>query len=336
MTYFADPVDELEYVQAIESGDLERAAEVEAIANEWGPGDPDEVEEIINRLAEAQQTDNRFRAAIIEDTERRAAIWADPDQLGVAHLDYNTALDRELGISSPDMEDDMTIYNPHEQIGSPQGGPPMTGYMPPYQAPPAPGPGDDVSLWDKVRTWFNPPGTEGYSWKPGDPLATGNFPTSAIGSELWKLAGPALLAGAGLLASRVKFPWQTPEGEGFIAPWTNQQVLPGGLTGRQAVVDAAGYGAAPAGLFGQAGGAAYGWTNAAKDGSTQPTAQYIRTVDGKTYVRSLKTGVIKRVRRPKVVAVHSRMRLGDVARAQRKLDTLYKQVAKRTPLKRGK
>lgn len=151
--------------------------------------------------------------------------------------------------------------------------------------------------------------------------------------------GTAAVALLGTLASRTKFPWQTPEGEGFIAPWTNMEEIAPGLWGQDAVIASGGYSnlpatTSPAGW--ETSGITKAWTNAARDGSTPATAEYLRQANGTIMVRSMKTGQIRKYRPVKPVAVHSRMRLKDVARAQSKLDTLYKQIAKRTPLKRGK
>ncbi|MBU1145884.1 MAG: hypothetical protein KJ971_08570 [Firmicutes bacterium] len=323
-----------------------------------------EVEAHIDRLYEAQQPDNRFIEAIIEDTERREAIWAgDPEEEHednyIAASNYDTALNRELAISSPSRPisggEGMSDYpfdpvtgaftlKPGGQGGEQLGGAVLA-------------PGQDMGVVDTMiaaisgdkggllGTGLMSPLTEAQKARQALQVATGNIQPLAIPQVGgWtSLIGPALTGIAALIAARTKMPWDTPEGEGFIAPWTNQQIIPGtDLTGQQSIVDVGGYGLQP-GLGGgnggggfAPGGVAYSYTNASKDGRYPATAQYIRMVDGKTYVKSMKTGVIKRVRRPHMVAVHSRMRLGDVAKAQRKLDSLYKQIAKRTPLKRGK
>ena len=137
------------------------------------------------------------------------------------------------------------------------------------------------------------------------------------------------IGGAVTGAVRTKWPWQTAEGEGMIAPWSQMIESAVGWTQEGGVQ---GVGGAP-GAFGGGtigGTVVGGWTNAAKNGSTPATAEYLRMVDGKIYVRSLKTGVVKRVPRPRIVHLHSKMNLGTYIRAERMLDRMAGRIAKRT------
>lgn len=88
---------------------------------------------------------------------------------------------------------------------------------------------------------------------------------------------------------------------------------------------------------GTMGTVARSWTNAAKDGSTPATANFIQLMDGKIYAQSIKTGVIRRVPKPRMVHLHSNMSLGTYVKAERMLDRMAGRIAKRTKsLKRSK
>lgn len=139
----------------------------------------------------------------------------------------------------------------------------------------------------------------------------------------------------------VQYPWETGAGEGFIAPWSRDIVQDeaGRWVTRQTRPDL--FGLAPAGgtmlpavggMMGFAGGASVvgAWDNAAKDGSTPATAQYIRLSNGVRVVRSIKTGVVTRYRHPRVIGVHKNMNLGQYVKAERVLDRFTRRIARRT------
>jgi len=155
------------------------------------------------------------------------------------------------------------------------------------------------------------------------PVSGGGLAPVAVGSTVAKVAGAGAVATGiagilALLASRIKFPWQTPTGEGFIAPWQEQELLPSGEWG---VVGKTynGNGAAtglPAGMR--------SWTNASKDGSSPATVQFVQDVNGRIYSLSLITGRIKSWRPKKHVVISSNPRVSSL----KKLNTLNKKVSK--------
>jgi len=163
----------------------------------------------------------------------------------------------------------------------------------------------------------------------GDNMELFGMDLSGILPALGITGGVAGLAATVLGALRTKFPWDTPEGEGFIAPWTAQtEVAPDvwGQTGKEY----AGITSGSLATGGVAGTVARSWTNAAKNGTTPATANYIQLMDGKIYAQSLKTGVIKRVRQPRMVHLHSNMSLGTYIRGERMLDSMSRRIARRT------
>lgn len=145
----------------------------------------------------------------------------------------------------------------------------------------------------------------------------------------------AVIGGAASILGglRTKWPWQTVEGEGMIAPWSQMTETSQGWVQQGGVQ---GVGGIP-GAVGAVGTVARSWTNAAKDGSTPATANFIQMVDGRIYAQSLKTGVIRRVPKPRMVHLHSNMSLGTYIRAEKMLDRMAGRIAKRTKsLKRAK
>ncbi len=170
----------------------------------------------------------------------------------------------------------------------------------------------------------------------GIPVAEG---TALFGLPLAALLakfGPALLAGLGGAAlggilgggnggggdeegevgmpvggpTGVQFPWETPAGEGFIAPWTQQVGLPSGLTGQ--------VGAAYPGAFGGI-GVAYSWSTG--------TAVFFRLMDGRIAVQR-KNGVWKIYRPKKHIVLSTNPRLSQLRKFDRAYSRLNKMVSK--------
>lgn len=148
----------------------------------------------------------------------------------------------------------------------------------------------------------------------------------ATAGVLGYLGVPALIAGGvGLAASRLKFPWQTPEGEGFIAPWTQQQRLESGEWGQEGVsygpaVPPSGPGLAP----GFGGGVVRVWSNASKDGQLPASVEFMQLADGRVVSRSVITGAIKIWRPKKHIVISRDPRVSNL----RKLNSLNKRVEK--------
>jgi hypothetical protein len=138
---------------------------------------------------------------------------------------------------------------------------------------------------------------------------------------------------AGLLASRFKAPWETAEGEGFIAPWTQQTQLPSGQWGQAGVTYPGQNGVTSGGLnlgnFNAAqlsmGLPVKAWTNASRDGRIPPTVRFILFSNGRMASQSLIDGVVKTWRPKKHVVISSNPRMSQV----RKLDNLHRRVVKR-------
>jgi len=200
-----------------------------------------------------------------------------------------------------------------------------------------------------IPAYIPPPPTnygQGVGAQPGDdltvapvaPVTLGDFGVSpatgvAIGGALGLgAAATGVLGGLGLLASRIKFPWQTPAGEGFIAPWQNQQRLPEGLWGiesmqyPQAQVPAV----APQGLAGMTYGQLKGgvpvkaWTNAARNGTSPATVAFVLFSNGMMASQSLIDGQIKTWRPKKHIVISRNPRLSNI----RKLDKAHSRMEK--------
>jgi len=168
--------------------------------------------------------------------------------------------------------------------------------------------------------------------KAGVPLAVGPAVSALLG-------GGAIAAGIGgvaaLAASRIKFPWQTPEGEGFIAPWTEQRQLESGLWGQEGVAEAGGYEVAANGgqvPFGAQTLASlkYGipvktWTNASKNGMLPASVQFVMFSTGHIASRSLIDGQIKYWKPKKHIVISSNPRMSMIS----KLDRTHTRVVKR-------
>lgn len=139
------------------------------------------------------------------------------------------------------------------------------------------------------------------------------------------------VVGTGVAAARMKWPWQTPEGEGFIAPWQNQVDLGGGIYGVEGV-QYPGYpqtyqnggsalpsvGQAMPGLF-----VTKAWTNAAKNGSSPATVAFFKLSNGTIITRAL-DGSMKKYRPKKHIVISSNPRL----KSLNKLDKVYKRTQK--------
>lgn len=157
---------------------------------------------------------------------------------------------------------------------------------------PAPGPGEDVG--------------------GGIPTSTGNqFLDAALGGVTGFMAGglggAVLGALGGYAAGRTLFPWETPAGEGFVAPWSERpgQVSP--------ALPGAG------GLPGAGVGVAYAWNTG--------TATFYRLTDGKIAVQR-KNGTWKTYRPKKHIVVSSNPRMGTLIKATKKLNKLNARLGK--------
>ena len=136
---------------------------------------------------------------------------------------------------------------------------------------------------------------------------------------------PEILATLGAVGTlgvaRLKMPWETPEGEGIIAPWTQQRQLESGLWGQEGVQY---QGAAP-GVGAMAGVAIVKtWTNAARNGATPATVAFALLSNGKMVSRSLVDGSVKTWRPKKHIVISNNPRISNI----RKLDRVHKKVAK--------
>ena len=153
-------------------------------------------------------------------------------------------------------------------------------------------------------------------------------PAAAGGGGLLGLLGTGAAALGTLALSRLKMPWETPEGEGFIAPWTQQQQLPSGLWGQEG--QAYGVPAGAPGLAGMTYGQLKGgvpvkaWTNAARNGRSGPTVAFVMFSNGMMASQSLIDGTIKTWRPKKHIVISRNPRLSNI----RKLDKLHARMEK--------
>jgi len=139
-----------------------------------------------------------------------------------------------------------------------------------------------------------------------------------VGAGLLAGAGTLAAGGLGLLLSRLKFPWETPTGEGFIMPWTEQVPL-NGLWGVEGKPYPGVAGQIPGALGAQV---AYSWNTG--------TAVFYRLTDGRIAVQR-KNGVWKVYRPKKHIVVPSNPRIGTLTRAMTRIDRLSKKLAKKLP-----
>lgn len=200
----------------------------------------------------------------------------------------------------------------------------LPGVMPSVQAvPPAPGqipPGGDADILGLLA---------------GGGLLAG---ASALGLPAWAMAalglGAAAVGGTGIAtAFGMKFPWETPAGEGFIAPWTGETQIGPGLYGRTGVD----YPGILEGFIpGQV--APYGKSVIVKIWNTNPAAPqygqaFAMDADGWIYTQK-KNGVVKRWKPPKHLVIPTninKLPVGRLVRAERLIDRLMRKVAKRSP-----
>ncbi len=179
---------------------------------------------------------------------------------------------------------------------------------------------------------------------PGDDLAIAGVPPMGIGGVggligwgLEKVGVPAAVATvgglslAGLLAARTKMPWETPAGEGMIAPWTQQYQTPAGDWAQEANRPPAALAAAPmGGLAGmtyaqlKGGVPVKAWTNASKDGRIPASVNFIKFSNGMMASQSLVDGSIQTWRPKKHIVISSNPRLSNI----RKLYRVHKRVTK--------
>ncbi len=172
------------------------------------------------------------------------------------------------------------------------------------------------------------PGEDLLTWLPGD-IGSGleGLVRENLGGVLAGLgiAGVGAVAG-GLTAAGMQWPWETPEGEGFIAPWTEQVVLPSGLVG-QAGVQYPG----EMGLGGSQ--VVKSWTNASRDGRIPASVQFFMMANGRIYSRSLVDGQIKSWRPKKHIVISRDPRLSTLKKLQRVHTKVSKMVRHFIPKK---
>lgn len=139
---------------------------------------------------------------------------------------------------------------------------------------------------------------------------------TALGAGLGGLLGQggegeaAMPGGVTPQGESLQWPWDTPPGEGFIAPWTEQVTLPGGLTGQ--------LGAEYPNAFGGV-GVAYSWSTG--------TAVFFRLMDGRIAVQK-KNGVWKIYRPKKHIVLSTNPRLNQLRKFDRAYSRLNKIVKK--------
>ena len=170
--------------------------------------------------------------------------------------------------------------------------------------------------------------------QPGQNIAGGASAGASAGlaaaGALGLGPGATAIAGAGgailgASAGGFKWPWQTPEGEGFIAPWTQQLPLPGGGTGQQGVA----YGAQ--GFDPRLGIPVKAWTNASKDGSLPASVEFVQFARGHVASRSLITGFIKVWKPKKHIVISNNPRISAIKKLDRVKRKVDKMLLKVTP-----
>lgn len=147
---------------------------------------------LIDRWVEAQQPENRFRAAIIETGKIREKLLSQGIKYAPQSV-FDAPLAREQAIASPKVTERVTAG------------------MPAALAPLAMG-----------LTLPAMGATAGQVVKEDKGMI--QIPTILGGTAV----GAALTGIAALALARTKFPWETPKGEGMLAPWRNmEEVAPG-------------------------------------------------------------------------------------------------------------
>ena len=117
------------------------------------------------------------------------------------------------------------------------------------------------------------------------------------------------LFGAQVGETGVAMPWETPAGEGFIAPWSTSIRLPNGQEGQLGV----GYPSI---------GIAKSWSNGR--GGSLGTVTFFKMLNGSIVYNNLQTGAWGKYRPKKHIVISSNPRLKSLA----KLDRVYKRVGK--------
>jgi len=186
-------------------------------------------------------------------------------------------------------------------------------------------------------------------WQKGQvPVVGGQGPAGAGGQAgFWGGLGGAIGTGAlALLMARLKIPSETPPGEGFIAPWTQQQQMPSGLWGQQDVQYPLGGNGGqqpqvPAVIPGALGGMSYAqlkggvpvkaWTNASKDGRIAPSVAFVKFSNGMMASQSLVDGTISTWRPKKHIVISNNPRLSNIrklSRVKKRVDKMVKKYTK--------
>ena len=215
---------------------------------------------------------------------------------------------------------------------------PHAGTPTPYRQPytPSPQPGDDLDAGGLFGTGLFAPTKLG-NGKPAMEVQELGVPAAVTpGGGLWPAIAAAGTGLATLALARFKAPWETAPGEGFIAPWTQQQQLPSGLWGQEGVQYGNGKPAFP-GLASMSyaqikgGVPVKAWTNASKDGRIPASVAFIMFSNGMIASQSLVDGQVKTWRPKKHVVISSNPRMSQI----RKLDNLHKRTIKRLVKMKG-
>ena len=134
------------------------------------------------------------------------------------------------------------------------------------------------------------------------------------------------------------FPWQTPTGEGFIAPWTGEQRLPSGLFGQTGVdypqeIETRMYStpkgpASPTRV----------WNNAFVDANGQkhlPSVVFAKMSNGYMMSQSVATGEYSFWRPKKHIVISTNPRISHIKKLERVHKKVSKMLAKYAPKKKG-